>query len=121
MNEIFVAENGELIEWRFIVQLHLEQKREGLKFANKLSVKRIEYHRCKMKVNLAAQTLSSSVADALAFLQSKNHPNFQGSDGTIKFIRIVDRLFDLLNSRSPHGKGFKSPMRRENVIWCGHQ
>ena len=71
-----------------------------------------------MKVRLAAQTFSSSVADALAFLQKNNDPDFQGVDGTIKFIRVVDRLFDLLNSRSPNGKGFKSPMRRDNInVW----
>ena len=36
----------------------------------------------------------------------------------MRFIRVIDRLFDLLNSRSPYGKGYKSPMRRENsALW----
>ena len=59
-----------------------------------------------MKVKLAAQTLSSSVADAIEYFLKEGDPKFQGANGTIKFIRVVDRLFDLLNSRSPHGKGF---------------
>ena len=72
----------------------------------------------KMKVNLAVQTLSSSVADAIQFLQELGHPSFKNASGTIKFIRIVDRLFDLFNSRNPRGKGFKAPLRRTNKnLW----
>lgn len=33
-------------------------------------------------------------------------------------IMIIHRLFDLLNSRNPHGKGFKAPMRKlDNALW----
>ena len=113
--KVFVDGNGRKIEWRYIDMLHYEQNKEGLKFGNKLSKQHVHYHRHKMNVRLAAQTLSSSVADAIEYFQACGDPNFQGADGTIKFIRVVDRLFDLLNSRSPHGKGFKSPMRRGNA------
>ena len=109
---------GRLIEWRFIEELHDEQVREGIKFRNKLSSQHIHYHRQKMKVRLAAQTLSSSVADAIDFLRLTGLPQFQNSEGTVKFIRTVDRLFDLLNAKSPHGKGFKSPLRLGNrQVW----
>ena len=30
------------------------------------------------------------------------------------FIRIIDRLFDILNSRNPFSKGFKSAIRVTN-------
>ena len=71
-----------------------------------------------MNVRLAAQTLSSSVADAIELFEETGHPNFQGAAATIKFIRVVDRLFDLLNARSSHGKGFKSPMRpMDRPLW----
>ena len=43
--QAFISGNGEKIEWRFIESLHLEQEKEGLKFANKLSSKHIFYHR----------------------------------------------------------------------------
>ncbi len=38
---------------------------------------------------------------------------FKGSESTVEstFIRMVDRLFDILNSRSPVAKGFKQPLR----------
>ena len=47
---------------------------------------------------LQLKTLSSSVADAIEFLMSSGHTKFQGADATIRFIRVIDKLFDLLNS-----------------------
>ena len=69
-----------------------------------------------MNVKLAAQTLSSSVADAIQFLDfSMKLEDFQHSSGTVKFVRTIDRLFDI---RNPLGKGFKQPLRRESRdIW----
>ncbi|XP_064470498.1 venom metalloproteinase antarease TserMP_A-like [Ornithodoros turicata] len=61
-----------------------------------------------MKVNLAAQTLSASIADALEFCdQDLNIASFQGCEATVSFLRRFDRLFDILNSRNPLAKNFK--------------
>ena len=72
-----------------------------------------------MKVSLAAQTLSSSVADAIEF--GRDHqklPQFKDSEATVKFIRVIDTLFDVMNSRNPLANGFKSPMKRFNeAFW----
>ena len=71
-----------------------------------------------MNVRIAAQTLSSSVADAIEYLLFSGHPIFQGVEATIRLIRIIDKLFDLLNSRSPRSIGYKSPLRIINrCIW----
>ena len=68
-----------------------------------------------MKVSLAAQTLSSSVADALDFLREDlKLPDFKSSKATSEFVRVFDSLFDCFNSRSPHGKRFKAPLKEEN-------
>ena len=69
-----------------------------------------------MKVNLAAQTLSSSVADALEYCEGKLHemPQFKGCGPTVKLIRMFDRLFDVLNSRNPKANSFKAPIRKTN-------
>ena len=68
-----------------------------------------------MKVNLAAQTLSNSVADSIEFCnKTLNLEQFKESEATVKFIRIFDRLFDVLNSRNPLAKGFKSVLRSSN-------
>ena len=53
------------------------------------------------------QVLSSSVAEALQFLQEIEEHNFISCSETFEFIRCLDRLFDTLNSHSQYGKGFK--------------
>ena len=108
--KVFIDGQGRRIEWNHIVRLNEIQSLEGLKFANKMSNQHVEFQRHKMNVRIAAQTLSSSVADAITFLSSANHPGFADCDGTVTFIRTADRLFDLLNSRSAYGKGFKHPL-----------
>jgi len=68
------------------------QVKEGLHAANKLRKAHIEWQQMKMKVKLAAQTLSALVADALEFC---NHDlqleEFRGCEATVQFIRLVDR------------------------------
>ena len=44
----------------------------------------------KMKVRLAAEVLSSSVADALSYLRNIDH-RFRDVDATVEFIRQVCR------------------------------
>ena len=67
-----------------ILFLHNEQLAEGLKFGNKSSIKYVAYHRHNINVRIAAQTPSSSVADAIEFLRSSSHQLFQGAEGTIR-------------------------------------
>ena len=72
-----------------------------------------------MKVNLAAQTLSTSVADAIEFCCCNLKPyQFAGSEATVRFLRLIDQLLNILNSRNPFAKGYKASMRPTNVqIW----
>lgn len=112
----FRGEFGEKIEWKYLCALHQLQQQEGIKMSNKLTTEHIQFEKHKMNVSLATQTLSSSVADAIDFLNYILKRNdFKGSEGTAKFIRILDRLFDILNSRNPYGKGFKQPLRKESI------
>lgn len=73
----------------------------------------------KMKVALAAQTLNSSVADAIEFCaRDLSLSEFQGNEATVRFIRCIDRLFNFLNSRNPFAKGYKAPLRPTNeFLW----
>ena len=57
--------DGNTIEWNFIVRLPDLQEKEGLRLANKLRSTHIDWKSQKMKVHLAAQTLSSSFADTI--------------------------------------------------------
>ena len=80
--------SGEDIKWEFIENLHTLQSREGLHAANKLRNSHIDWRRQKMKVSLATQTLSKSVADAIRFCREELHlAHFEGSEATEEFIR----------------------------------
>jgi hypothetical protein len=108
----FVDGEGNIIKWKHIEELQKLQEHEGLKLANKLSSNHLKFEKHKMNVRLAAQTLSSSVANAIEFLDSSvKIPEFCDSKGTVKVIRVIDQLFDMLNSRNPLGKGFKTPLK----------
>lgn len=60
----------------------------GLRLANKLSKKHLNWRSMKMKVKLAAEMLSSSVADSLQYL-SQIDARFKDAGPTIRFIREV--------------------------------
>ena len=108
-------ENGNKIEWRFIVELQKLQEKEGVHLANKLRASHIRYESQKMKVKLAAQTLSSSVADAIEYCdKTLKLKQFKNSEATVKFIRLINDVFDVLNSRNPLGRGLKAPLSIKN-------
>ena len=95
-----VSRDGGKISWQFLVELHIEDT-EGLRLANKLKKTHIKWKQQKMKVNLAAQALSSSVANALEYCVNElKLPKFQGCEATVEFIRMFDHLLDILNSRN---------------------
>lgn len=102
------------IRWEYFVQLVKLHEREGLHAANKLRRQHIEYHTQKMKVALAAQTLSNSVANALLFCKDLGIKEFYGCEATAKYIKMLDGAFDLLNSCHTMGKGTKAPIFRGN-------
>lgn len=116
----FTDSNGDKVKWTFFQNSSALQEEDfKLKLANKLSAKHLQFEKHKMNVRLAAQTLSSSVANAIEFLDiSMKRPDFQDSQGTVNFTRTIDRLFDMLNSRNPLGKGYKQPLRlKSKSIW----
>ena len=107
----FLDKDKNIIRWSFFSSLNKIQESEGFQMANRFTSKHLMFQKHKMNVKLAAQTLSSSAADAIEFLDSTMKlDQFQGSTGTVKFIRTIDRLFDMLNSGNPMAKGFKQPL-----------
>ena len=84
-----VFKSGESeIDYKYIENLINYQEKIGQKLANKLSKKHMQWKNMKMKVKLAAEVLSSSVADALEYLRV-NDKEFEGCGPTIDFIRQV--------------------------------
>lgn len=108
------------IKWDYIVKLHALQKQLTLKLKNRLSSQCINWKQNKMKVKYAVRVLSSSVANAIEFLEAEGFEDFRDSSATVKFLRTIDRLFDILNSRNPFGKGFKTPIFSKNIEYLRH-
>ena len=114
---VLVDKDNGKISWQYIVELEKLQGKEGLHLGNKLKLAHVQWQQQKMKVNLAAQAFSSSIADAIEYCSSVlKLQEFQNCEATVKFIRLIDRLFDVLNSRNPFGKGFKSALRINNKM-----
>jgi hypothetical protein len=112
---IFCDKDGKQIRWQHIVDLQNLQDAEGLKAANRLKRSHVEWYTQKMKVSLAAQTFSRSVASSLEFVsRDLKLPKFADCDATVQFIRVMDQLFDTLNSKYPWAREFKSVMRPSN-------
>lgn len=96
--------------FQYLQKLVKLQEEGHFHLANKLNRKHVEWWKHKMNVKIAAQTFSTSFAVALERLLADGHPDFTGCAATIKFCRIVNNFFDVLNSRSLFSNGFKRPL-----------
>ena len=101
------------IRWEFIERLHYAQKHCGLRAANRLRDQHINFKRSKMCVGLAVQTTAShSVASSLRLCHNEGLKGFTDEDviTTAQFLDLNDKLLDLINGKSPLGKGLKVPI-----------
>ena len=112
---VFEDGDGQKISWTYIIELNKLQEEKGLFLANKLRQEHIKWRSNKMNVRIAAQTISSSVADAIDYCRNiLKLPQFENSEATTRFLRMFDKLFDILNSKSKFGRGFKAPLNKNN-------
>ncbi|XP_059911526.1 uncharacterized protein LOC132460693 [Gadus macrocephalus] len=86
------------IEWKHIVELNNVQKKAGLHAANKLTDTHVSFNNQKMKVFLAAQTLSNSVAVALRTLKDLGYEQFNDCEATVEFLQEAGITTQLLDS-----------------------
>ncbi|XP_072047274.1 uncharacterized protein [Amphiura filiformis] len=85
--------NNGNISWKAIKDLYKKRTEAHGFFLAKLSMEHVELTPfSRMKVRLAAQVLSETIACALPESESV----------TREFVRIFDKFFDVLNVRSPH-------------------
>lgn len=112
--EVLFDEQNDKIEWQYIEELYNYQSEHKINLGNKLTKVHIQWQRKKMCVRIAAETLSNSVADAIETLQKSGVEAFQGSEATVKFIRLINNVFDMLNSKdSKSAVCFKRPISAE--------
>ncbi|XP_037295086.1 uncharacterized protein LOC115456290 isoform X1 [Manduca sexta] len=107
--------NGDSICWSYIELLVELQEKEGFHLANKIRGSHVNYKKQIMKVRLAAQLLSESVANALEFCSKElSLEQFGNCDATADFIRKFNILFDILNTRNLKAYGYKKPLMTKN-------
>ena len=107
-----------MVKWAYIVRLQETQKaHQGVRLANKITNKHISYKANKMKVYLATQLFSRSVAKSLRWCHEQNVPGFESKDVlvTAEFVSLHNDLFDVLNSRALTGKGLKAALTVDNL------
>uniref|UniRef100_A0A2A4JJZ8 THAP-type domain-containing protein n=1 Tax=Heliothis virescens TaxID=7102 RepID=A0A2A4JJZ8_HELVI len=106
---------GRQINFDFIERLWKLQESEGLHMGTKITKAHLYFTKQKMKVRLATQLLSNSVADALEFCNVELQlSSFRDCEGTINFIRIMNDVFDVLNSCSIRPPGWNKAICQEN-------
>ena len=105
----FIDHEGKTVHWKHIQQLVSIQRKEGLHCGNKLTPNHIDFLPQKMKVNLAVQVFSESGASSSDYCRNLKIDNLIENEGTARCLRIFDKGFDVLNSRTTHGKYSKSP------------
>lgn len=110
----FYDQHDKKIEWKYIESLYNYSRTNDFR-THKINKKHIDWKRNAMNVRIAAQTFSLSVANSIEFLMNKNVPEFQGAEPTIKFIRRMDKLFNIFNSKRMNDKNiFKKSLSAEN-------
>ncbi|XP_072563546.1 uncharacterized protein [Paramormyrops kingsleyae] len=78
------------INWTYIVNLNDVQAKEGLHAANTITDKHVNFDSQKMKVSVAAQTLSRSVTEAQRTLRDLGYSQFQHCEATAEFIEFLE-------------------------------
>lgn len=109
--------NDEEIKWKHIENLIELQIAEGINLGNKLSKTHAEYKNMIMKVKIAAQTISNSTADSIQYMDEvMKNEKFKNSRATTNYLRVMNNLFDIMNSKLGHcKKEFKQPFTKETV------
>jgi hypothetical protein len=96
--------NDDPIKWKYVVQFYDFDKEGGIKMAPKLTDNHINLPMfTKMRVNLAAQVLSHSVAAGMSTMQRLGRLP-EEAKVTANFLEQMDQLFNCFNSSSVHSK-----------------
>lgn len=114
---VLFDQNDREIKWDYFVELE-KLSTNGSMLMHKLTRKHIEFKQNKMNVRIAVETFSESVGDSIKMLRENNHPFFVNSESTTDFVYMMDKLFNILNSRyicdSRHKNIFKNALSEIN-------
>lgn len=111
--KVLYDENKYPIKWDYFVKLVDLQEKTGVHAGTKIRTRHIHYQKEKMKVILAAQTFSSSVADAFdCCCNILKLDEFKDVEPTSTFCKNINNIFDVLNSRN-----FLSKSEFKKLFW----
>lgn len=112
--QFFYNSDKNKIEWSYFEKLQTFSKENDF-HTHKINKKHMEWRRNIMNVRLAVETLSNSVANSLDFLVKQKHPDFLQAAATVEFIKYVNNLFDIFNTKNMQtGNVFKSALNPAN-------
>lgn len=108
------------IKWTFFELLEDFRNTRGFILTHKINKKHMQWTRSKMNVRLAVETLSNSVAESMQFLMQEGYEEFSNAAATIKFIRTMNNIFDVMNSKrivaSDIFKSAINPLNQEYIF-----
>lgn len=105
------------IEWKYFECLERVGRQNSFGLSLKMNKRHIEYKDRKMHVRTAVETLSSTNANAMEFLMKNGNSDFADAAATVKFTRICDQLWDVMNThriRQDTKNIFKSALNENN-------
>lgn len=112
--KILYDDSNDKIQWRYFEELVKLQQNESIDLGIRINKCHIDYTRNIMSVRKACETLSNSVADAMELALQCGLDQFKGSEATVRYIRYMNNLFDIMNSRNDDkATYFKRPLSRE--------
>lgn len=117
--KIMFDKDDRKIEWQYFVDL-VEFRNKGLALTHKMNQKHLHFQRRRMKVDIATQTLSASVADSMQYLKNEGYAEFENANATIQFTRTFNTLFDIFNTKDGENSNiFKQSLsvNNENTIF----
>lgn len=115
--EILYDAEGNEINWRLLPKLVEFGEKSSFGLSHKINKRHIAFSNRMMHVRTAVETLSNSVADSIECLHKKKIPGFAHAGATIRFIRIFNNLFDIMNTQrilQSHPNQFKSALNPAN-------
>ena len=120
--QLLFTGDGRPVMWNLVRELEKLQGDEGLHLGNRIRKEHVQYQKKKMRVYLATQVLSDSVADAIEFCDKDiKLQQFADSSGTCEYLRVFNLAFDILDSKVPFMKHNKMPLKLTNKDqWMTH-
>lgn len=114
-----IYEGKNVIKWQYFEDLVSYSGNKEFGLTHKMNKRHIQFEDRKMHVRTAVETLSQSTADSMQFLNDNGIEKFNNAEATIKFTRIFNKLWDVMNSQRIRGGSintFKSAINCENAV-----